>query len=109
MPPIINLSRKSKIQNLKLQRAKFASQFRATARETGFDRADAYLKRRGDLLVSKTFNVSQNDDLSVGAAKRAKRVANCSFAFVRQRLLLRIARVSGTQACAQGLLCVAVR
>src|SRR5438270_13855489 len=98
MPPIINLSRKSKIQNLKLQRAKFASQFRATARKSGFDCADAYLKRRSDLLVSKTFNVSQNDNLSVGAANRAKRVANCTFAFVRQRLLLWFARVSCLQA-----------
>ena len=60
---------------IRLQRAfQLAPEFLATSRQSGFHCADANLQRRSDLLICKTFNISENYSFSINASQTTQRL-----------------------------------
>jgi len=58
-----------RMRNRELQRSfQLTAEFLASARQSGFDCAYAYIERGRDFLVGQTLNVAQNNRLSVNVA-----------------------------------------
>src|SRR2546421_3530324 len=74
-------------------------QFQSPAGNARFHSSDTYLQRPGDLFVTESFDVAQNNCLAIRSPQTLKRLAQLRFSLTRQRLLLGARRIVARKRC----------
>src|SRR6266480_1803587 len=84
-------------------------QLQASAGNARLHSSDTYLQRPGDLFITESFDVAQNNSLAIRSPQTLKRLAQLRFSFTRQGLLLGTRRIVTRQRCRERFVSVLVR
>src|SRR5207248_11408176 len=83
-------------------------QFQSPAGNARFHSSDTYLQRPGDLFITESFDVAQNNSLAIRSAQTFKRLAQLRFSLTRQGLLFGTWRILTRQRCRERLVSMLV-
>src|SRR6266478_8423061 len=76
-------------------------QLQSSARDARLHRSDTYLQRPGDLFITESFDVAQNNGLAIRSPQTLKRLAQLRFSLMRQGFLLGTRRIVARQRCGE--------